>query len=143
MSTPSSAIALTTAGLTSSPGSLPAERTWTRPSDRNVTSAAAIWLRPALWTQMNEHLGLALHDLPLDLGKGPEPFSREAVCKDRDENVDPRSPKQVDGFGDVPADRFLREDSSELSGEGFGRLIDVALRDWVEDLGHPVTSVNR
>ncbi len=65
------------------------------------------------------------------------------MCKDRDENVDPRTTKQIDGFGDVPADRFLREDPSELVRQGIGRLIDVVLGDGVENLGHGVTSLDR
>src|SRR3989304_4178808 len=50
---PSSAIAATTAGFNSPAGVLPAERTATRPPAWLSRSAAAIWLRPALWTQTN------------------------------------------------------------------------------------------
>ena len=57
MSTPTSAIASMTAGLISSPGSLPADRTWILPSERSLTSPAAIWLRPALCTQTNRTSG--------------------------------------------------------------------------------------
>jgi hypothetical protein len=46
MSIPSSDIAVTTSGLMRSAGSLPADRTWTRPSAKWSSSAAAIWLRP-------------------------------------------------------------------------------------------------
>src|SRR5918992_661678 len=52
-SMPHSSIAATTAGLIWSPGSLPAERTWTLPLAWWSRRAAAIWLRPALWTQTN------------------------------------------------------------------------------------------
>src|SRR5688572_27659154 len=60
MSMPSSAIAATTAGLTSSAGALPADRTRTRPSARRSSKAAAIWLRPALWTQTKSTSGSSL-----------------------------------------------------------------------------------
>jgi len=39
---------------------LPAERTPTRPPDRSLTSPAAIWLRPALWTQTNRTSGMSV-----------------------------------------------------------------------------------
>src|ERR1700690_3889702 len=61
MSIPSSVMASTTAGLISSAGVLPAERTWIRPRDRSLTRPAAIWLRPALWTQTNSTSGLMAH----------------------------------------------------------------------------------
>ena len=51
MSMPSSAIASTAAGFTSSAGAEPADRTSTAPPDRWWVKAAAIWERPALWTQ--------------------------------------------------------------------------------------------
>ena len=54
---PSSAIAATTRGLTASAGSLPAERTVTLPPARWSSSAAAIWLRPALCTQTKSTSG--------------------------------------------------------------------------------------
>src|SRR6478752_8777110 len=53
MSMPSSAMASTAAGLTLSAGWEPAERTSMRPWPRVVRNAAAIWERPALWTQTN------------------------------------------------------------------------------------------
>jgi hypothetical protein len=51
MSIPSSSIASRTAGLIWAAGSEPAERTSTAPPDRWCVYAAAIWDRPALWTQ--------------------------------------------------------------------------------------------
>ena len=51
MSMPTSRIASTTAGLTVSAGADPAERTSTRSPARWDSHAAAIWDRPALWTQ--------------------------------------------------------------------------------------------
>src|SRR5512132_4398623 len=56
-STPTSAMAATTAGLRASAGSDPAERTWTLPLAWWSSRAAAIWLRPALWTQTNRTSG--------------------------------------------------------------------------------------
>src|SRR6476661_4551975 len=53
MSMPTSAIALTAAGFTWSAGCEPAERTSISPLARVVRKAAAIWERPALWTQTN------------------------------------------------------------------------------------------
>ena len=35
-------------------------RTWTRPSASLFSSPAAIWLRPALWTQTNSTSGTSL-----------------------------------------------------------------------------------
>ena len=66
MSTPSSLIASITAGLISSAGAEPAERTWIRPSERSLTSPAAIWLRPALWTQTNSTSGWSFASTPSD-----------------------------------------------------------------------------
>src|SRR5918992_1982440 len=63
-SRPSSASASTTAGLISSAGWLPAERTWTRPSARMFSRAAAIWLRPAFCTQTNRTSGTSLTIVP-------------------------------------------------------------------------------
>src|SRR5580658_2846661 len=51
MSIPFSAIAATTAGFNDSPGAVPAEWTMTRPPPRRRVKPAAIWDRPALWTQ--------------------------------------------------------------------------------------------
>ena len=44
-------LASTAAGLIRSPGALPAERTSMSPPERTRVYAAAIWERPALWTQ--------------------------------------------------------------------------------------------
>src|SRR6476469_10851781 len=57
MSMPSSAMASTAAGLTLSAGWEPADRTSIRPSPRVVRKAAAIWERPALWTQTDRTEG--------------------------------------------------------------------------------------
>ena len=57
MSTPTSFIASTAAGLTASAGSEPALRTATRSPASFVISPAAIWLRPALWTQTKSTCG--------------------------------------------------------------------------------------
>src|SRR5690349_24267736 len=59
MSMPTSFIASTAAGLTRSAGVEPAERTVTRSPARWVRNPAAIWERPALWTQTNRTLGLS------------------------------------------------------------------------------------
>ncbi len=59
MSMPTSAMAATAAGLTAAPGWEPAERTSTRSPARWVSQAAAIWERPALWTQTNSTDGLS------------------------------------------------------------------------------------
>ena len=57
MSIPTSAIASTATTLTWSAGIDPAERTSTAPPDSAVRKPAAIWERPALWTQTNRTLG--------------------------------------------------------------------------------------
>ena len=60
MSTPISCIASSAAGLISSAGVEPAERTWMRPFERSLTRPAAIWLRPALCVQTNNTSGCSL-----------------------------------------------------------------------------------
>ena len=50
-------MASTTAGLMSSAGAVPAERTTTRSPAWWASRAAAIWERPALWTQTNRTSG--------------------------------------------------------------------------------------
>nr|KEP23677.1 hypothetical protein DA06_05930 [Georgenia sp. SUBG003] len=57
MSMPTSAMASTADGLTCSAGAEPAERTSIAPPARWFSQAAAIWDRPALWTQTNRTLG--------------------------------------------------------------------------------------
>ena len=57
MSMPSSDIASTATGLIWSAGSEPAERTSIRSPASAVRYPAAIWERPALWTQTNKTLG--------------------------------------------------------------------------------------
>src|SRR5687767_2676907 len=57
MSIPSSAMASTAAGLTLSAGWDPADRTSISPLASVVRNAAAIWERPALWTQTNRTEG--------------------------------------------------------------------------------------
>src|SRR5674476_181186 len=57
MSIPSSSMASTATGLIWSAGIEPAERTSTAPPDIADRSPAAIWERPALWTQTNRALG--------------------------------------------------------------------------------------
>src|ERR1700756_1926086 len=59
VSMPSSAIAAMATGLICSAGSVPAERTSMRSRARCISSAAAIWERPALCTHTNKTLGLA------------------------------------------------------------------------------------
>src|SRR5690625_1299948 len=58
MSMSTSRMASTTAGLSWSAGSDPAERTSMRPAAWWVRNAAAIWERPALWTQTNNTVGV-------------------------------------------------------------------------------------
>src|SRR5688500_1203689 len=58
ISIPTSAMASIAAGLRYSAGALPAERTSIAPAARWVRNPAAIWERPALWTQTNNTLGV-------------------------------------------------------------------------------------
>src|SRR5688500_13898042 len=58
-SMPDSRITSSTAGLIRSAGSDPAVRTSTRPAALCLGRPAAIWLRPALWTQTNRTSGLS------------------------------------------------------------------------------------
>ncbi|GAB2481130.1 hypothetical protein GCM10026982_01220 [Nocardiopsis aegyptia] len=64
MSMPTSSMAATTAGLTESAGAEPAERTSTRSPARCRSQAAAIWERPALWTQTNSTEGRSVMGVP-------------------------------------------------------------------------------
>ena len=57
---PSSATAATAEGFTWSSGMEPAERTSTALPARCVSQPAAIWERPALWTQTNSTVGRRL-----------------------------------------------------------------------------------
>src|SRR5665811_592875 len=57
-SIPRSARAWMTRGWIARVGCEPAERTWTLPADRCLANAAAIWERPALWTQTNRISGV-------------------------------------------------------------------------------------
>src|SRR5690625_935495 len=57
MSIPISAMASTATGFIASAGAEPEERTSTCPLDRAVRKPAAIWERPALWTQTNMTVG--------------------------------------------------------------------------------------
>src|SRR5438309_10956884 len=57
MSTPSALITSTAAGLISAAGALPAERTLTLSPAYRASNPAAIWLRPALWTQTKRTSG--------------------------------------------------------------------------------------
>src|SRR5699024_4753251 len=60
MSMPTSFMAATAAGFTVSAGADPAERTSIWPAERWVRKAAAIWERPALWTQTKRTEGLGV-----------------------------------------------------------------------------------
>src|SRR6478609_8648492 len=64
MSMPASAMASTAAGFTLSAGWDPAERTSIAPFDSVVRNAAAIWDRPALWTQTKRTEGFAVMRAP-------------------------------------------------------------------------------
>src|SRR5919201_4558156 len=66
-SMPHSSMAAATAGSIRSAGSLPAERTWTLPLAWWSRRAAAIWLRPALWTQTNRTSGTSFTMAPSGL----------------------------------------------------------------------------
>jgi hypothetical protein len=57
MSTPTSSMAATAVGLIWSAGIEPAERTSTAPPESSRRKPAAIWERPALWTQTKRALG--------------------------------------------------------------------------------------
>ena len=54
-----------------------------RPSERSFTSPAAIWLRPALWTQTNSTSGCSFAIVPFGLGERLQPLAREAVREHR------------------------------------------------------------
>src|SRR3954447_21655909 len=66
MSIFTSAMASTAAGFTFSAGCDPADRTSTAPLDKDVRNAAAIWDRPALWTQTKRTEGLPAGSVLMD-----------------------------------------------------------------------------
>src|SRR6185437_6435184 len=70
MSTPISAMAATTAGLSWLAGWDPAEVTRTRPAAARSRRAAAIWDRPALWVQTNRTSGMRSIGRPSCLAHG-------------------------------------------------------------------------
>ena len=140
MSTPSSAITSTTAGLISSPGALPAERTWTRPSERSVTSPAAIWLRPALWTQTNSTSGCSFTILPSAWASASSRSRAKRCASTGTKTLIFASPSMSSDSRDVTLDRLLREHPAELVDESLGGLPDVMLGDGVECLAHRAPS---
>ena len=77
MSIPTSAIALDDVRIDLLGRALPAERTCTRPSASWSSSAAAIWLRPALCTQTNSTSGTVLGD------RSPRPGRARAAARAR------------------------------------------------------------
>jgi hypothetical protein len=83
-----------------------------------------------------QDLRLLLRNRALHLRDRPQAFTSEAVCEHGNVDVDARVAEQIEGLGDVPGDRLLREDAFELGRKGAGRPVDVMLGDRVEDLGH-------
>src|SRR3990172_2428475 len=60
MSMPISRIASAATGFTVAAGSEPPEKTWTRSPPRTRANPAAIWERPALWTQRKTTVGVVV-----------------------------------------------------------------------------------
>ena len=99
-----------------------------RPSERSLTSPAAIWLRPALWTQTNSTSGCSFAISPSAWASA---FSRSRAkrCASTGTNTLILAlAEQVERLGDVALDRLLREDAGELVRQPLGRLPDVMLR---------------
>src|SRR5690606_10650074 len=70
---PTSAIAATAVGFRVPAGALPAERTSIASPARWVRNPAAIWERPALWTQTNNTVGVVMESLlSCRSGSGPD-----------------------------------------------------------------------
>src|SRR5215468_6719780 len=95
MSSPISAMACTTAGLSWSAGCDPAEVTRTRPAAWWWSSAAAIWDRPALWVQTNSTWGMsamagAFQGSASELGGlfSADPATPDRVDRDRQEGAE-------------------------------------------------------
>ena len=91
MSTPSSFIASTTAGLISSPGALPAERTWIAPVRAKLDEPGGHLAAAGVVHADEQHLGLLLRDQILGLRERLQPLAGEAVREHGHEHVDPRA----------------------------------------------------
>ena len=83
-----------------------------------------------------QDLGYVRGHEPLRLRERPQTLAREAMSEDGDEDIDLARSEQFDRLGDVPLDRFLREDPGELVGERGCGLPDVILGHGVKHLAH-------
>ena len=123
-----------TAGLICSPGALPAERTWIRPSERSLTRPAAIWLRPALWTQTNRTSGCSFVITPSAWPSALRRSRAKRCTSTGTKTLIVAAGEKVGRLDDVAGDRLLREDAVELALQRLGRTLHVLARDRIENL---------
>ena len=107
-----------------------------RPPERSLTRPAAIWLRPALWTQTNRTSGCSFASSPCAWASACSRSRANRCDEQRDVGRDPRPPEQVARLLDVARDRLGREDPCELFVQLLRCLLDLVARDRVERLGH-------
>src|SRR6266849_349779 len=117
MSMPTSLMASTTRGLSDRAGSLPAERTRTRPPACRSRRAAAIWLLPALCTQTNRTSGTSAFTpsrLPADHEPACKRGDRRSLLMTSEHEVEGRSLAD-DALGPGPS--TMAVDDSAHGGE--------------------------
>ena len=105
-----------------------------RPSERSLTRPAAIWLRPALWTQTNSTSGCSFAIMPSACASAFSRSRAKRCASTGTKTLILAAAEQVGRLGDVARDRLLREDAGELVLQRLGRLLDVVLRDGIEHL---------
>src|SRR5690625_2742003 len=127
MSMPTSRMASTTARLSWWAGSDPAERTAMRPAAWWVRKAAAIWERPALWTQTNntvEWYRWSSGARFVLVGVGAEP----AACSPQGDVDESDEDRHLEQRADHPGQRLPTGCAEGADGDGDGELEVVARR---------------
>ena len=94
---------------------------------------AAIWLRPAFWTQTKSTSGCSFVIVP-SACPSALPLPREAVGQHGNEVLDLARGKQIGRLRDVPLNGFARERPGELARETLGEAGDLMPRDGIERL---------
>jgi len=139
-STPTSAMACTTAGLTSLAGLLPAERTLIRPLaclDRRPGGHLAA---AGIVNAHEKNLRYAGYKGSSRLGEGTEAVAGEAADKDVQEVLDLGTGELIEALGQVPLDGLDAEDASELLGQVLDVTSQLAASERVEMVGFQVVS---
>ena len=88
-----------------------------RPSERSLTRPAAIWLRPALWTQTNSTSGCSFTIVPSAWASARSRSRAKRCASTGTKTLIVELAEQVERLADVALDRLLREDAGELVDE--------------------------